>query len=83
MSCNTSCCPTPCRYRRTVVVATNTCSPCGNNGWGLYGGSFGGCGVGCNAGAVFPSFNPAYTNCGWAGAGNFGWGIGLQGYGPF
>lgn len=93
MACYNSCCPTPCRYRRTVVVATNTCSPCGGGAgfvggcggfpYGGYGG-FGGCGFGgCNAGAVFPSVNPIYTNCGWAGAGNFGWGVGVSPYGPY
>jgi hypothetical protein len=85
MACYNSCCPTPCRYRRTVVVATNTCSPCGGSGYGFpFAGGYGaGCGVGCGAGAVFPSFNPVYTNCGWANSGAFGWGVVPQGYGPF
>ncbi len=91
MACYNSCCPTPCRYRRTVVVATNTCSPCGGGAYG-YGYGLGGCGYGYGAdcgygygvtGVVYPTVNPIYTNCGWAGAANFGWGINTQSYGPF
>lgn len=84
-NCN-PCCPIPFRYRRTVVVATNACNPCG------FGGVLGGCGVGPYAGAFGVN---AGLGLGWGvgavglgvgagcGVGNFGWGVSVSPYGPF
>lgn len=74
MGCNINCCPFPCRYRRSVVVATNTCSPCGGNAWGGWSGCGPVCNP-CNTGALYPTFNPVYTGCGWGCSPGFGWGV--------
>lgn len=80
MACHNSCCPTPFRYRRTVVVATNSCNPCGFGGvLGPYG-AVGPLGVNAGLGLGLGWGVNAAAGCGYPG---FGWGVSVAPYGPF